>query len=629
MTRTNFTGRLRTLLSSLCLLSAAVAPATAHEDEVIKTLPPTKAKPQLAAARKQMDAAKMKLTAQGRYACCIQAPPGSNAAGCDLCAKENGSCQCGASLAQGKGVCGECLGAWQAGKGAFPGIAPKSVTLLASPHQKMEGKEEPPAPPELGQARETLNNAKRTLVKEGRFTCCVGHGGCDECAYEASCPCGRQAVKGPQGEGVCPQCFDGWHAGIGRLSGLTAQEMKMEPMPMAGMHGMMGAFAGISEMQEASGTAWQPAATPMYALHQQSGRWALMTHYNAFLAYDRQDGPRGDYQYNSINWAMLMARRPIKNDELMLRAMLSLEPLTVTPRGYPLLFQTGESYGGGPLVDRQHPHDFFMELAARYRHPLGKESGLSLYFAPSGEPALGPVAFPHRLSAMDNPAAPIGHHWQDGSHITFGVLTLGGWHRNVQLEGSIFTGREPDEQRWNFDPMRFDSYSGRITYNPGPNWSLQASYGFLRSPEALHPGEDVRRTTASAMYVQPRRDGGFWANTFVWGRNNIHRADSDSFLLESSLNLANRNTLFARMEYVQKSGEELNLAPMDKRYDIGQFTLGTVHDFTPNRSYQMGVGASVTFTAKPAELDALYGSSPVSYWLFLRIRPAPMRHSDR
>ncbi len=610
-------------------MAGAAICGAAHEDEKTKHLPPTKARPELEAARRQMDAAKTQLLAQSKYACCIKAPAGSKVAGCDLCAKENGSCQCGVSLAQGKGVCGECLGAWQQGRGAFPGVHPKSVTLLASPHQKKEGEAAPP-PPELAQARETLNHAKRTLVQEGRYVCCVGHGGCDECAYEASCPCGRQALLGQKGEGICAQCYDGWYAGIGRLSGLTAQEMKMNPMQMGGPHGMHGMmeFAGVPETQEASGTAWQPASTPMYAYHWQSGRWSLMAHYNAFLAYDRQDGPRGDYQYNSINWAMLMARRPVRSDELMLRAMLSLEPLTVTPAGYPLLFQTGESYAGKPLVDRQHPHDFFMELAARYRHPIGSNSGAVVYLAAVGEPALGPPAYPHRLSAMDNPAAPISHHWQDSTHITPGVLTVGGWVRNLQLEGSIFTGREPDEHRWNIDPMRFDSYSGRLTYNPGRNWSLQASYGYLHSPEQLHPEDDLRRTTASAVYVAPRRDGGFWATTFVWGRNNIHRTNADSLLLESSLNLANRNTIFGRLEYVQKPGEELNLLPADKKFEIGQFTLGAVHDFTPNRTYQMGIGASVTFSAFPASLEPIYGSSPVSYWLFLRIRPAPMRHGE-
>src|SRR5207237_7797222 len=170
----------------------------------------------------------------------------------------------------------------------------------------------------------------------------------------------------------------------------------------------------------------------------------------------------------------------------------------------------GQSYGGKPLVDRQHPHDFFMEVAARYRHPIARNTALSLYVAPSGEPALGPPAFMHRISAGDMPMAPITHHWMDSTHIAFGVLTGGVSHANAQLEGSIFTGREPDEHRWNFDPIHLDSYSGRLTVNPGPNWSLQGSYGYIKSPESLRPDEDVRRTTVSAIYNQPRADGGNW-----------------------------------------------------------------------------------------------------------------------
>ena len=233
--------------------------------------------------------------------------------------------------------------------------------------------------------------------------------------------------------------------GQGQKDNMNGMEgHKMPGMDMGEMHGMMAPIGGVPETQMASGTSWQPTSTPMFGIHKMSGRWSLMTHYNIFLSYDRQDGPRGDYQYNSTNWLMLMAQRPVHNDRLTLRAMLSLEPLTVTPRGFPLLFQSGEQYKGQPLVDRQHPHDLFMELSARYTHPVGKDGAVFLYAAPSGEPALGPTAFPHRLSAADNPVAPISHHWQDSSHIEFGVLTIGAWKRNVQLEGSYFTGREPD-----------------------------------------------------------------------------------------------------------------------------------------------------------------------------------------
>ena len=394
---------------------------------------------------------------------------------------------------------------------------------------------------------------------------------------------------------------------------------------MNAMMSMMQPFAGVSMMQEASGTSWEPASAPMVGIMSQSGRWNVMTHYNVSLNYDRQDGPRGDYQYNSTNWGMVMARRSVGKDQLLLRAMLTLEPLTVTPGGFPLLFQSGEQYHGHPLVDRQHPHDLFMEIAAKYTHPLGKDSAVYLYAAPAGEPALGPTAFMHRTSAMDIPAPPISHHWQDSTHIEFGVLTLGAWKRNVKVEGSWFTGREPDEYRYDFGPMKLDSFSGRISYNPGPNWSLQASYGYLHSPEALRPNEDTRRSTASIMYTQPRRDGGFWATSLIWGRNSAGGTNSDSYLLESELNLANRNTFFTRLEYVEKRGEELDLLPADAKHGITQWTLGYVRDVTPNRSYQVGIGGAVTLNFVPSELKSLYGDNPMGLWFFVRLRPSTMR----
>ena len=599
----------------LCFLLAV--PALAHDDDDNKKKPPSKAGADLKQARMLMDTAKMKLSEQGKYSCCIKAPKEAKGTGCDLCAKENGSCNCGANLAAGKGVCGECLGGWKTGKGIFPGIKAKDVTLLASPSQKIEGASAPP--PELALANEAMIRAKKILVKEGRFSCCVSHGGCNECAEEKSCPCGKQALKGLKGPGVCAQCVDGWHAGNGRLAGLTAQDMKMEPMH-EGHDGMEMAFAGVQMSQESSGTSWQPSASPMHAKHGTLGRWETMFHYNAFLGYDHQGGKRGDDQIGSQNFAMFMAQRPIKNDQLELRAMLSLEPLTVTPGGYPLLLQSGEAYGGKPLVDRQHPHNFFGELSARYRHPLSADSGVSLYYGVAGEPALGPPAYVHRLSAMDNPAAPISHHWQDSTHTSWGVLTLGGWKKNLQFETSVFTGREPNEFRYRLGPQRFDSYSARLSYNPTKNWSLQASYGFRHDAEEL-VREEQRRTTASAIYVQPRKDGGYWANTFVWGRNSAMGKSTDSFLLESSLNLAQRNTLFTRIETVAKSGEELNLGT-SRVFDLTQYTMGYVYDLTPNRAMNTGVGASVTFSQIPNALKPEYGNSPVSFFLFLRIRPS-------
>src|SRR2546423_3127321 len=301
----------------------------------------------------------------------------------------------------------------------------------------------------------------------------------------------------------------------GAASPLRAQMHMQHPMEMpAGP-------LGIPETRMGSGTAWLPDASPMHAAHYMLGRWTCMLHGKGFFQYDRQGGSRGSNQLGIVNWAMAAASRPLGGGQLQLRAMLSAEPWTVGSRGYPLLVQSGESYQGAPLHDRQHPHDLFMELSALYERPVAQNLGLSLYLAPVGEPAVGPVAFPHRPSAADDPLAPISHHWQDGTHITFRVVTAGVFTRNVKFEASWFNGREPDEIRTNFDyaGRRLDSYSARLTVNPGPRWSLSTWYAYLKSPEGLHPDESLHRIGAAALTTQPVGTSGTWSSGLIYGAN--------------------------------------------------------------------------------------------------------------
>jgi hypothetical protein len=308
--------------------------------------------------------------------------------------------------------------------------------------------------------------------------------------------------------------------------------------------------------------------------------------------------------------------------------MLTLEPATTTAHGYPLLFQTGEAFHGEPLVDRQHPHDLFMELAARWRFQLAEKTALSLYFGAPGEPPLGPAAFMHRASAMENPAAPISHHWMDSTHITYGVATVGLAHDVWQLEGSIFNGREPDEDRWDIDTIHFDSWAARLSWNPTPHWSAQISHGWLRSPEELHPGESLRRTTASLLHQTSLGRDGQLATTLGWGMNDTESGPrSHAILLESNLGLASGFNIFGRAEYVQKPGEDLALDPEHRKFGITQLTLGASRELTPGRPYSIAAGASVSYTFKPSDLDEEYGDHPVGLWIFFRIRAAEMAHS--
>ena len=216
--------------------------------------------------------------------------------------------------------------------------------------------------------------------------------------------------------------------------------------------------------------------------------------------------------------------------------MNSLEPATITSRRYPLLFQTGETAFGIPIVDGQHPHDFFMGLSVEYARPLGDGTTLSAYYAPVGDPALGPVAYPHRASAMELPQAPLGHHWQDSTHISNQVVTVGIQHRRVRLEASGFHGMEPNENRWNIDYGGIDSWAARLSFYPTANWAAQVSLGRLAHPERQEPG-DVLRSTASLEYVKPMGGRTSWATSLIWGRNHntfTHR-DTNSYLLETEL----------------------------------------------------------------------------------------------
>ena len=397
--------------------------------------------------------------------------------------------------------------------------------------------------------------------------------------------------------------------------------------------GMMPSVLGIPMTRMGSGTSWLPDAAPMHAMHFKAGAWALMVHGVVFGMYDKQFGRRGDEQVNSVNWGMLMATRPVGQGSLELRGMFSAEPFTVGAKGYPLLLQSGESYKGEPLHDRQHPHDLFMELAALYERPVTRNLAVSLYVAPVGEPAVGPVAFPHRPSAASDPLAPLAHHWQDATHISFGVLTAGLFSHTVKVEGSLFNGREPDEDRYNFDysGRNLDSFSGRLTVNPTPNWSLSGSYAFLKSPDALRPTESLHRLNAAVLYSKPTTQGGDWSSALIYGANKHSSGGwENSFTAESNLELDGRNSVFGRVNYARKGAEDL--AVVDSvpatEFNIGSVELGYVREVGSFGKATIGVGASGTLGLIPADLEPIYGTrTPTGLAVYLRIRPAAMRMS--
>ena len=401
----------------------------------------------------------------------------------------------------------------------------------------------------------------------------------------------------------------------------TAQQMQMG----------MAAPLGISTARDASGTAWLPDFTPVYALHGSAGSWSLMAHGNVFVQYLNEGGDRGDDQFGSVNWIVGMAHREFAGGMLMLRAMMSAEPSTVGECGYPDLLATGETCDGGQVIhDRQHPHDLFMELAANYQRELTKSVALQLYGGPVGEPALGPPAYPHRVSAFSNPVAPIGHHWLDATHISFGVATAGLYGRTWKLEGSLFNGREPDENRYDLDLDALDSYSGRIWLSPSSQWMLQASAGRLNEVEPGRgggPRSDQTRMTASATYHRPLMNG-YWAATAAWGRNEEEDHATNAALLESSVTFATANTLFMRAETAGKTGEDLDLNdPVlnEETFTVSTVSLGYARDLTNFAGLVLRIGARGAVNIVSSDLERFYGSrTPVGFGVFLNLHPRAM-----
>jgi hypothetical protein len=428
---------------------------------------------------------------------------------------------------------------------------------------------------------------------------------------------------------------------MGNMPGMDMGGMNMNMGPLMVMNGNdMGIRVGSSDTNimsmgaMGSGTTWQPSSGPMNMIHKQSGDWLLMFHYNLVAGVNRQGGPRGVTKFESSNWFMPMAFHKLGKGTLQLRGMFSFEPFTFPPGGSPLLFQTGETYKGQPLIDKQHPHDLVMELSAQYTHPLGERGTWFTYFGYPGEPALGPVAFMHRMSASENPSATLSHHLQDSTHISFGVLTTGFTYRWLKLEGSVFNGREPNEDRYNFDAHKWNSRSARISIMPNPNWVIQTSYGFLKSPEGSEPDVDIRRATASLQYNKLLKRGN-WASAFIWGRNHTSSPGEthnlNGYTFESTVNFLDKNYLYTRLELVDKnellrSSDRTLLGIMDDHpsFRIGAYTFGGARDVWNTEKASLAVGSDLTFYSKPGVLDQLYSANPVSWKLFFRIRPGKM-----
>ena len=408
--------------------------------------------------------------------------------------------------------------------------------------------------------------------------------------------------------------------------------------PMGEMNG-----AGMFLMDLSSGTAMNPKAWPMPMVTESFGSWNAMFMGEAFLVDTQQSGPRGGDKLYSSNWAMAnFERRLGSKGAFQTQLMLSLEPATITDRRYPLLFQTGETAFGKPIVDGQHPHNLIMNLGFQYARTLTENATLELYFAPVGDPALGPVAYPHRASAAELPQAPLSHHWQDSTHIADEVVTAGIAYKKIKLEASGFYGSEPNENRWTIGTGPIDSWSARLWCLPARNWVTQVSFGRLTHPEALEAGDQVR-STGSIAYTKPM-PGGSWSSSFIWGRkySTATKRSSNSYLVESVFPIRHKNFITGRLEVVNKDELFRDQPDLEQRltsiygdtFRIDAYTIGYTRDIDVFknveglRNVQMGLGGNVEMYSLPRAIKPYYGDHPVSGNIFLRFRLRPTHRVD-
>src|ERR1700733_4475134 len=401
-------------------------------------------------------------------------------------------------------------------------------------------------------------------------------------------------------------------------------------MPGMNMVDMNAASMDLANV--ATGTSVNPQSWPMPMIMTHFGSWNTMFMGAAFIVETEQTAPRGGDKFYSSNLFMAnVEHRAGQNGAFQADLMLSLDPATVTDRRYPLLFQTGETAFGQPIVDGQHPHNFIMGLGFHYVRELGAGTRLELYAAPVGDPALGPVAYPHRASAEELPQAPISHHWQDSTHISDDVVTVGLAYKKYKLEASGFHGAEPGENRWIVQQGAIDSWSSRLWFFPTKNWAAQVSVGRLTHPEAVEPGDQVR-STASVEYTQPM-PGGSWSTSVIWGRNHETATgrNVNSYLAESVLPIHRKNFLTGRVELVDKDELFADQPEIEQNLDvlygstfrIGAYTIGYTRDVDLFRSVESGIGANFTTYSLPGAIKPYYGDRPIGVNVFIRLRLRP------
>ena len=387
---------------------------------------------------------------------------------------------------------------------------------------------------------------------------------------------------------------------------------------------------GLPRARFGTGTSWLPDASPLNAAVPHIGNWGLLVHGNVYTGYDYYNSKRGGKRFMGRNTLMGSVFRTFEKSEVLFRLAMSFEPLTIGPKGYPQVLQTGQTANGERIHDKQYALDFFREFAAMYSWEVTKNWAGTVYAALAGEPALGPVTFTQRVSASADPLAPLGFQAQEASHASFGVITVGAHTRTLKLEASWFNGEVPGDHRFTLALRKPDSYSLRINWNPGSHWSGQVSYGFLERPVPSDPRHQHRVSSSMSYTNWTASDAGFAATLSFAERIDTNLDSSAALMLETYWNIDGHHAVFGRAELSQKTARELVLEGGGELYAIGSLAGGYIYYLGPFITLSPGLGARVSINPMENDLKRDYGTQcALGGMIFAQLRtsalPIPTR----
>jgi len=368
------------------------------------------------------------------------------------------------------------------------------------------------------------------------------------------------------------------------------------------------------------GAAPAGAQEPAHQHDTETTPWQWSVEGTAFIGYNYQWRKFTDFdEVESQNWLMTSVQKSFGLSSLNLVAMFSLEPFTLRDIGSPQVFQTGETFSGAPLIDYQHPHDLMMNLGGVYARAVGSTT-VSVAAYAVGPAPIGPTAFMHRASAVENPQAPLSHHYLDASHITPGVLTIGIARHGFMVEAGAFHGQQPDENRLDLDTAALDSYGTRASWADGP-WSFQVSGAHLKTPERTSPYNENRVTASASFFRGDERRSLAW--TAAIGQNREMLGNLEAYLLEGTRR-AGQHAVYARIEAVAKDILDAGFHPIGSAHthrqsQITALTAGYIRDIVARAWGTFGIGGDISGFVVPDNLSESYGT-PVSFHVFLRYR---------